>query len=138
MLLGWDPTGGENSGRAHATLRARVEDRDQAVLAVIERYRALVDEGVSRLESGDQDGLRALVDENFELRKRVFPVSERDRHMVAIARSRGVSAKQCGSGGAILCVGKNQEALDAAEAALQTEGFETLRPTPVSRAGRAS
>ena len=23
ILLGWDPTGGENSGRAHATLRAR-------------------------------------------------------------------------------------------------------------------
>lgn len=129
MFVAWDPQGAEDSGRAHGDLRARWLAGDPDVLATIDEFRELVDRGVGCLKNGDLGGFRTLVDRNFELRTRIFPVGSRDHDMVAIARQSGAAAKLCGSGGAILGVPAKATDLAAIARAFQGQGFACELPT---------
>lgn len=133
LFLAWDPRGGESSGRAHGTLRARWLAADPDVLRVIGELRALVDAGVACLRAGDRGGFRDLVRRNFELRTSIFDVAERDRRMVAIAARQEAAAKLCGSGGAVVGTpgpGDAEARLEGLAASYREAGFEFLRPTP--------
>ena len=76
--------------------------------------------GVGALEQGDHGRFAELMNRNFDMRSSFFPIADRDREMVAIARELAASGKLCGSGGAIVGqlrdaadVGRLQEAYDA-------------------------
>jgi glucuronokinase len=133
LFVAWDPRGGTASGVAHGDLRARWLRRDPEVLRAVEHFRELVDRGVACIERGDAAGLRALVDENFEARKRIFPVSGRDRELVAIARGCGAAAKQCGSGGAVIGIPPERAALGELASAYAGAGFAFVEPTDAPR-----
>lgn len=122
MFLAWDPRLAESSGRAHAGLRARWLARDPELLDAIERFRALVDEGVACLASADHDGFREAMNRNFDLRSEIFPVSARDRRMVGIARGLGGAAKQCGSGGAVIGMPGRGRAFEEVAGAYRANG----------------
>lgn len=128
MLIAWDPRGGRSSGVAHGDLRERWRRGDRRVLDTIEALRHVVDQGMVALEARDRSTFVNLVNFNFELRCRVFPVSERDRQMVDIARRTGGGGKLCGSGGAVLVVHGEDDGLLAAEQAFVEAGFDCCRP----------
>jgi glucuronokinase len=128
LFVAWDPRGGEASGRAHGDLRARWLRGDPEVLRAIDCFRDFVDRGVACLRAGDAEGLRELVDRNFELRTRIFAVGERDREMVAIARERGAAANLCGSGGAVIGVPREASDLAGLAADYRAAGYSSLRP----------
>lgn len=128
LVIAWDPRGAEDSGRAHGGLRHRWLAGDPAVLGTIEELRALVDRGVACLAQGDIDQFRTLVDRNFELRTRIFPVGQRDHEMIAVARESGAAAKLCGSGGAILAVPASAADVGEVAAALQARGYAVALP----------
>ncbi len=130
LYLAWDPSGGRSSARVHSTLRARFEAGDPQVLAAIDRYREIVDEGVTCLEQGQHDRLRALMDENFDLRVRIFAVSDRDREIAALARRHGASAKLTGSGGALVGIPADPDEIDALASAIEDAGYRFMRPHP--------
>jgi hypothetical protein len=68
---------------------------------------------------------------NFEMRTRVFDVSDRDRTLVAVADGLGGSAKLCGSGGAVVGMpgpGDPELGLADLESAYRDAGFGFLRP----------
>jgi glucuronokinase len=137
LFLAWDPRGGESSGRAHGTLRARWLAGEPEVLRVIEQLRSLVDEGVDCLRAGDRDGFRTRMNRNFEMRTAIFDVSERDRALVAVATGRGGAAKLCGSGGAVVGMpppGDPDAGLSDLEERYRAAGFGFLRPTPAPEA----
>ncbi len=134
LFVAWDLRGGQASGRAHGTLRARWLAGDPEVLATIQAFRALVDEGVACLRDGDHARFRALLNENFEMRTRIFAVSDRDRALVAVAAGMGGAAKLCGSGGAVVGMAPPGEAargLADLERRYREAGFGFLRPQPV-------
>jgi len=128
LFVAWDPRGGEPSGKAHGELRARWESGDEELRGVMRGFRDIVDSGVSCLERGDFDGFRRLVDRNFETRARFFPISERDREMISIARGCGAAAKLCGSGGSIIGVPVEASLGSDQERTFQERGFGFLRP----------
>jgi glucuronokinase len=133
LFLAWDPRGGKSSGIAHGDLKARWERGDPEVHAIMSEFRGLVDEGVALLE-GAQPRMRAfreLISRNFEMRSRIFNISERDREMVAIARRHGAAAKLSGSGGAVIGVPAAEADHDKIESAYAAAGFEMVRPHPV-------
>jgi len=102
LLIAWDPSGGEPSGRAHGDLRARWNQGDPSLREAMRELSQLTDEGVRCLETQDDDRLRTLMNRNFDLRASFFPIREADRRIVALARTLGAGAKLCGSGGAVL------------------------------------
>lgn len=129
LLVAWDPIPGRDSGDVHAEVRRRWEAGDAAVRGAVARLSALAAEGHERLLAADHGGLRALVDENFDLRASVFPISERDRAMVELGRGAGAAAKLCGSGGAAVCVLGDGGARAPLERAFAEAGFRTVAPT---------
>ena len=128
LFLVWDPRGGQSSGVAHGELKRRWESGDPEVIQAIEDFRDLVDEGLGFLESGDSDCFRQAMDRNFDLRARIFQVSERDREMVALAREHGAGAKLCGSGGAVLGSPRTASDFDRLGQRYREMGYNFLRP----------
>ncbi len=128
VLIAWDPAPGHSSGVAHGDLRDRWRRGEKLVLDTIAELRDVVDRGLAALESGDHDTFAKLVDHNFTLRCRVFSVSERDRHMVDLARAQGAAAKLCGSGGGMLVVPPAGTDLQKIEHAFAAAGYRSCRP----------
>jgi len=128
LFVAWDPRGGQPSGRAHGTLRRRWLDGDPAVLAAIDRFRALVDDGIEALARRDAAALRELMRRNFAERCAIFEVGGRDREMVALAEARGAVAKLCGSGGAVVGSPAAPADLELLAADYERAGYRLLFP----------
>jgi glucuronokinase len=133
LFLAWDPRGGKCSGIAHGDLKARWEQGDPEVHGIMSQFRDLVDEGVALLEASQPHtgAFRDLVSRNFEMRSRIFHISERDKEMVAIARRHGAAAKLSGSGGAVIGVPAAETDLGKISGAYRAAGFEMIRPRPI-------
>jgi glucuronokinase len=138
LLIVWDPRGGKCSALAHGDLRDRWQREDPGLRQIMQDFRNLVDDGVERLDRGDTAGFRELVNRNFEMRSRIFPIAERDKQMIAIARQHGAAAKQCGSGGAVLGVPEEVSQVAEIENAYRQAGFSMIRPQVVAEAQTAS
>lgn len=128
MLIAWDPSGGTASGVVHADVRERWQRGEDDLRTAMEEFPRFVDTGIDALRQGDFRLLRTAVDRNFDHRCEWFPVAERDREMVAIARARGAGAKQCGSGGACLVVLNSETETPTLEADYRLAGYRTIRP----------
>jgi len=128
LFVAWSPRPGSISGLPHADVRRRFERGDPAVVAAMQVFPKLADRGLLCLEGGDFDGLRALVDENFDTRAEIFPLSDEDRDMVAIGRRERAAVKLCGSGGAVLGVMREAEDFPRLRARYRDAGYRILRP----------
>lgn len=92
------------SGRVLNDLRMRWERRDAELLETLDRIAELASKGRDALLEGRQDQFPRLMNQNFDLRRRIMRIDERDLAMVEAARALGASAKLTGSGGAIIGV----------------------------------
>ncbi|MAI27295.1 MAG: hypothetical protein CMN75_14810 [Spirochaeta sp.] len=135
LFLVWDPRGGQPSGVAHGDLRRRWERADPDVMSAIAEFRDLVDRGLGFLESGDFEGFRQAMNQNFDLRSRIFNVGKRDREMVEVAREYGAGAKLCGSGGAVLGSPGRVSDFDTLQKRYREMGYQFLRPR-ILRSGK--
>jgi glucuronokinase len=92
------------SGRVLNDLRNRWERGDAEALETLDRIAALASSGRDALLEGQHGRFASLMNENFDLRRRIMRIDERDLAMVETARTLGASAKLTGSGGAIVGV----------------------------------
>jgi glucuronokinase len=92
----------EGSEVVHNNFRERYHFGDAAVLAAISEWADLTVKGMEALERGDMVRLAGLMNRNFDIRRSVMNISEKNIQMVETARSIGASAKFTGSGGAII------------------------------------
>lgn len=129
LFVAWDPRGGRPSGVAHGVLRERWLSGDPDVLRTIQKFRDLVDHGLSSLSNGDHEAFRLAVTRNFELRQQIFEVGDADREMVALAQEQGASAKLCGSGGAVIGVPARDSNWASMERAYLAAGYRFFQPT---------
>ncbi len=107
----------EESGVVHNDLRARWEKRDPEVTETMQELGALAEQARMCLEAGKPHQLGAIIDANFELRRRIVPINAAHARMVDVARSCGASAHFAGSGGTIIGTWED----DAMFRRLQTE-----------------
>ena len=128
LFVAWDPRRGQTSNVVHGALRARWEAGDREIRDYLSEFRPLADEGVAALQRGDVSAFRALMTRNYEMRSRFFPISERDRRMVEIARKHGGVGKLAGSGGAIVGALPHPDEFAALLEAYADAGFESLQP----------
>jgi glucuronokinase len=118
----------EGSEKVHSRLRERYELGDSEVCEAIEQWIALTQRFVEALQRGDRAALDACINENFDIRTRVCPLSEANLAMVEAARSVGASAKFTGSGGAIIGSYTDEAMYRALCDALQPHGAAVLKP----------
>ena len=134
MLLAWTRSPGANSGGVHENVKQRFDAGDSDVVGVMDVLPQLASDGAGFLSSGDLDGLRALVNKNFDQRATIWSLGDDDLAMVELGRGQGAAVKFCGSGGAVVAVPNTADGLEGLERMYSDAGFATLRPT-VTRGG---
>jgi glucuronokinase len=127
-----DPEPGQESGGVHAPVRERWKNGEMGVRTTMAAFRPLVERGLRALRLGDFDDLRVCVDHNFDLRASLFPIAERDRCMIELARQYGAAAKFCGSGGAVLVLPGPETELEMFEQQAVESGFHCIVPQVIT------
>lgn len=123
----------EGSEVVHNNFRERYHFGDPAVLNAIREWIELTEKGKEALESGDFEKLAGYINRNFDIRRSVMTISEKNILMVEIARSVGASAKFTGSGGAIIGTFRNDEMFKNLVQALGELDVHVLKPSIVEK-----
>ena len=133
IYIAYDPRRAEESGRAHSKVKKLFQQKNENVLSAMSEFADIAEKGRAAILSGRTSEIASLVNANFDLRDKVFNVSEENRRMVMTARSAGVSAKFAGSGGAIVGTYEDEEQFPALAAALGAIGCRTIKPVIASK-----
>jgi glucuronokinase len=92
----------EISGIAHGNLRGRFQAGDQKVIEAMAYFAERADLAKECLIGHHPEEFASIMNDNFDKRREIFPISRMNLEMINLARSVGASAKFSGSGGAIV------------------------------------
>ena len=98
------------------------------MLEAIEKWKNLTDETYKALIEGDAVKVGKLMDKNFDIRRSVMNLSEKNLQMVEVARKTGASAKFTGSGGAIIGTYPDYSSLQELKVRLGEIGVDLIIP----------
>ena len=112
----------------HNNIRSRFMDGDPLVVNAMQRWAAIAAEGRQALMERDHSGLNGLINENFDLRSKIYRISEGNLEMVRAARATGATAKFAGSGGAIVGTYEDDGHFEKLRQALAPIGVAVLKP----------
>ena len=118
----------EGSEVVHNNFRERFNYNEPEVLEAINEWSNLTTRVKEELEKGNSRNIGHLLDRNFDVRREVMNLSEKNIHMVELARSAGASAKFTGSGGAIIGTYKDEEMFQKLKRTFDNEKIEILKP----------
>lgn len=116
----------------HNNLKARFEINEPKVLDAMIRWGEITQEFKVALEKRDNKLMHKLINENFDLRKNLVPISKGNIEMVELARSTGASAKFTGSGGAIIGTYKNEIMYNKLHDLMSNHEIEVIKPNIVN------
>lgn len=116
----------------HNNLKARFNIGEKKVLRAMKRWGEITEEFKIALQNNDSKTMHNLINENFDLRRSLVPISEGNIKMVELARSVGASAKFTGSGGAIIGTYKNEIMFGKLKAKLNEYDIEVIKPNIVN------
>ena len=122
----------EGTEIVHNNLKARFEIGEKKVLKAMERWGAITEEFRIALENGDNESMHNLINENFDLRRSLIPVSRGNIEMVELARSVGTSAKFTGSGGAIIGTYTDESMFNDLKDLMNNNKIEVIKPNIVN------
>ena len=128
LYIAYDPNRAEVSGKYHRKLKVLFEEKKPDILAAMTEFADIAQRGRDALVAGEFGKLPELVNANFDLRDRIFNVSEANRNMVQTARRSGASAKFAGSGGAIVGTYEDEQQFARLSADLASIGCTVLKP----------
>ncbi|MFW5645594.1 MAG: mevalonate kinase [Bacteroidota bacterium] len=118
----------EGSEMVHDNFRERYNIREKAVLEAIEKWKSLTDETYTALLSKDIKRVGKLMNQNFDVRRSVMKLSDKNLQMVEVARKTGASAKFTGSGGAIIGTYPDYASLQELKVRLGEIGVDLIIP----------
>lgn len=128
VYIAYDPNRAEESGKAHKKVKKLFQAANPDVTAAMGEFADIARRGREAILAGNFSEISSLVNANFDLRDRIFNVSEENRAMVTTARKTGASAKFAGSGGAIVGTYGDEAQFKALSQALAEIGCRTLKP----------
>lgn len=121
----------EMSDVFHNNIRARFDAGEKEIVDAMKYWAGITDEGRDCLLSGDFDKLSKLMNDNFDLRAKLYKLSEGNLRMVKIARECGASAKFTGSGGAIVGIYKDEAMFEQLKEKLGKYSVNVIKPNIV-------
>lgn len=128
LYVAYNPHLREDSAIPLRQLRVAYDRGDPETVAAMQRFAEIAEEGKVCLLTQQWNRLGELINENFDLRSRIFPISRGNHDFVATARSTGASAKFTGSGGAIVGLYPDDSTFQALSLALTRIGAITIKP----------
>lgn len=123
----------EGSEVIHNNFRERYNFGDPQVLKAISEWIELTDKGKEALENNDFEKLGEYINRNFDIRRSVMNLSDKNISMVETARNVGASAKFTGSGGAIIGTFTNDKMFDKLVQALGKMDVHVIKPSVVKK-----
>ncbi|MCD6290205.1 MAG: GHMP kinase [Anaerolineae bacterium] len=128
LFIAYDDSATEGTEVFHNDVRERYARGEKLVIETMEA----IAEGARRfraaMEARDIDEMERLINRNFELRAQIYRISDLNQRLIDTARSVGVSAKFCGSGGAVIGICRDDETFHRLQEAYQAIGASVLRP----------
>ena len=118
----------KESGVVLNDVKMRYERGDTFVIETLDKIAELAAKGKKALESGDYNELHQLMNQNFDLRKKIMNIREADLALVETARKCGASAKFAGSGGSIIGIYKDDEMLNHLKVELKKVKARVINP----------
>jgi glucuronokinase len=112
----------------HNDIRGRFQRGDPAVVAAMATFAGLAARARDALLAGDHAELARLMDTNFDTRRSIYKLPERQVEMVEVARGVGASAKFAGSGGAIVGTYRDEGMFGELKQALGAIGCVVVKP----------
>lgn len=113
----------------HNNVRERWRTGDPEVVEAMKTWAGYAERGRQALLEGDRETLIRLIDANFDLRARIYRISEGNLEMVRTARRVGAAANFAGSGGAITGTYRDEAMYRELERALGGIGVAVLKPS---------
>ena len=112
----------------HNDLRQRFKAGEPAVLEAMRRWADIAQQGREALLARDWNSFSELIDENFDLRARIYRISPANLQMVETARRAGAAAKFAGSGGTIIGTYRDDDHFAELRRALEGIDVQVIRP----------
>lgn len=112
----------------HNDIRGRWNRGEREVVSAMYQWANLAQRVRDMIVAGEGSKIGPLLNENFDLRRRLYKLSAGNIDMVETARSVGASAKFTGSGGAIVGTFENDAMFADLKAALEPKGYAVLSP----------
>jgi len=116
----------------HNNIRERWRMGDPVILDAMKTWASYAEQGKQAILARDYKTLDYLIDANFDLRAKIYQISEGNLQMVGTARKVGATAKFAGSGGAIVGTYKDDDMYKALTSALDTIGVAVVKPKIVT------
>ena len=122
---------GEPTEVFHNAIRERYNRGEALVVDAMTHFASLAEQGRDAIAARDVERLSALIDENFDTRRRIYNLAPWQIAQVETARRCGASAKFAGSGGAIVGTYRDAAMLADLKQALAAIGSRTIVPQVV-------
>lgn len=116
----------------HNDIRSRWTRGEREVVSAMHRWAGLAERVKGMLLAGRGREIGPLLNENFDLRRRLYKISQGNTDMVETARACGASAKFTGSGGAIVGTYEDEAMFGKLMEALEPSGVAVIKPKIVA------
>ena len=112
----------------HTNVRERWNAGDTLVRGAMEEWASYAERGRRALLEGDVAALGKLIDANFDLRAKIYAISEGNLEMIQTARAVGATSNFSGSGGAVTGTFTDDRMFAKLEESYAPLGIKVIRP----------
>ena len=117
----------------HSNVRDRFNRGDAQVVGAMLRWAEIAQEGRQALLSGDQEKLHQLINENFDVRAKIYAIGAGNMEMIQLARQAGASSNFAGSGGAIVGTYRGEAMFERIVDSMKGIGVAVVKPIIVPK-----
>ena len=129
LYLAYDASLAERSDVFHNNIRERFDRGEKEVVAAMRFWADLTDQVRDCLGGkADPGKIGQLINANFDKRREIYQVSDRNIAMVNAARAAGASAKFSGSGGAIVGTYEDEQMFQRLQESFEPMNIKVFKP----------
>ena len=119
---------GKVSGSVFNDVKARFIAGDPLIVDTMAKIGQVANDGEKAILEGDHELLAKLINKNFDLRAKIFNISDSNHVLISEARKCGASAKFTGSGGSIIGTYDTDETLRCLIINMQKLNARVIKP----------